>query len=141
MTFTRLATRKIKHGDSATVKKIFTKKDLQNFAAITLDTNPLHLDTNFASSTRFKQPVVHGVLTVGLLSGLLGTKLPGAGSIAISYRVEHPNPLFVNEEVVATVTVKELKGRKAMFDMVCKNSHGDIVTKGESVILIPKSAL
>lgn len=125
-------------GDQASLKKVFNSKDVEQFSSITGDTNPIHLDPEFAKTTRFKKPVVHGVLTLGLISCLLGTKLPGNGSVIISYNVEHPAPLFVNEAVIAQVKVAELQGRKVTFDILCFTDDEKVVAKGTCLMLVPK---
>ena len=71
----------IKIGESASLTKTFTDEDVRSFAAISGDKNPVHLDDEYAAKTQFKKRIAHGMLTAGLISAILGTQLPGEGSI------------------------------------------------------------
>ncbi|KAI0210529.1 (R)-specific enoyl-CoA hydratase [Lamellibrachia satsuma] len=129
-------------GDKARVSRVFTETDVHAFADVTWDTNPLHFDKKFARSTRFRKPVVHGVLSLGLLAGVLGSQLPGPGSVVLSYTIEHPSPLFTGEEVVAEVELSELDRRLATFQLTCTVLESNkVVTKGWCKLLVPKTAL
>ncbi|KAK2191776.1 hypothetical protein NP493_46g08015 [Ridgeia piscesae] len=106
-------------GDKASVTRVFTETDVRAFADVTWDRNPLHLEKEFTKTTRFRKPIVNGVLSLGLLAGVLGSKLPGPGSIVLSYAIEHPSPLFTGEEVIAEVELSELNRRLAIFQLSC----------------------
>ena len=125
-------------GDKASMTKIFTAEDVKAFSELTGDYNPIHFDTGVAKASRFGDCIVHGVLTVGLLSAVMGMKLPGPGSIVLSYDIVHPEALFVGELVKAEVCVQLMKGRQMTLLLLCTSSRGKTVTKGTARLLVPK---
>ena len=125
-------------GDKASTTRVFTAADVKSFSELTGDVNPIHVDAGTARESRFGACIVHGVLTVGLLSSVMGVKLPGPGSIVLSYDIVHPEPLFVDELVKAEVTVKQVKGRQMTLDLLCTSCRGKVVTKGVARLFVPK---
>ncbi|HBY06319.1 MAG TPA: hypothetical protein DEH22_00450, partial [Chloroflexi bacterium] len=99
----------IQIGDSASLSKTFTEKDVLAFAEISGDQNPVHLDADFAASTPFKKQLVHGMLTAGLISAVLGMKLPGPGSIYLKQELNFKAPVFFGDTITATVTVTKAR--------------------------------
>lgn len=91
----------MKVGDAAELQKRFSEKDVQLFSTLSEDRNPIHLDESYASSTRFGRRIVHGMLTSSLFSAILGTKLPGKGSIYMSQNLSFKAPIFLDELVTA----------------------------------------
>ncbi|KAK2160247.1 hypothetical protein LSH36_137g02026 [Paralvinella palmiformis] len=129
-------------GSKSKITKSFSSNDVQLFANLTHDRNPIHLDEDFVKTTRFKKKVVHGILCVGLLSGVLGTVFPGPGSIMLSCEMRYPAPLYINEEVTAEVIVRNIQGRKVTFDTKCiVESTGKIVCEGMAQLLVPRNRL
>ena len=125
-------------GMSATVDKRITDSDIANFAEVTGDTNPLHLDDDFARETIFQGRIAHGMLTASLFSAILGTKLPGPGCIYMSQNIYFRAPVRPGDTVIATVTVKEIdrEKRHVTFDCTCK--VGDVVVAdGEALAKVP----
>lgn len=129
----------LKIGDSASLTKTFTDEDVRSFAKISGDTNPVHLDDDFAAGTRFKRRLVHGMLTAGLISAVLGTKLPGPGSIYLSQSITFRAPVFINDTITAAVTVSGIREDKPIvtLETVCMNQDGAVVLDGEAVLLLP----
>jgi len=129
----------LKTGDSASLTKTFSDDDVRSFAEISGDTNPVHLDDDFAAGTRFKRRLLHGMLTAGLISAVLGTKLPGPGSIYLSQSMTFRAPVFINGTITATGTVSRIREDKPIVTLatVCKNQDGEVVLDGEAVLLVP----
>lgn len=118
--------------------KTITDADIVMFAGVSGDTNPLHLDDEFARGTRFETRIVHGKLTASLISTVLGTKLPGPGCIYLSQSLRFLAPVRVGDTVTARVTVRELihEKRRARLETLC--TVGDTtVIEGEALVHVP----
>jgi len=129
----------IKVGDSASLTKTFSDQDVRSFAEMSGDKNPVHLDDEFAAQTQFKKRLVHGILTAGLISAVLGTELPGPGSIYLSQSINFRAPVFIGDTITATATVVKMREGKPIvtLETVCKNQDEVVVLKGEAVLLVP----
>jgi 3-hydroxybutyryl-CoA dehydratase len=125
-------------GMSASVSRTISEADILMFAGVSGDTNPVHLDQEFAASTMFGGRIAHGMLSAGLISAVFGTRLPGPGSIYLSQNLKFKAPVKIGDTVVARVTVKELKTekRRAIFSTVC-TVGSTVVLDGEAELLIP----
>lgn len=130
----------LKIGDSASFRKAFTDADVRAFAKISGDHNPVHLDEAYAAKTPFKKRIAHGMLTAGLISAILGTQLPGEGSIYLKQTLNFRAPVYLDETITATVTVVKLHERKpiATLETICKNQDGVVVLDGEATILFAR---
>lgn len=126
-------------GDSASFTKVVTKEMIDTFAEISGDTNPVHLDPEYAKGTVFKENIAHGILVSGLISKVLGCDMPGYGAIYVSQTLNFLRPVKVNDEITATVEVLEkddAKGR-IKFKTFCVNQGGKKVVDGEAVGIPP----
>ncbi|MEZ5080141.1 MAG: MaoC family dehydratase [Thermoleophilia bacterium] len=126
----------MKVGDSASITRTFTQDDIDAFARLSGDDNPAHVDAEWAAASPFKARVVHGILTTGLVSAVLGTQLPGPGAIYMSQTVRWTAPVFPGDELTATVTVTELipeKGRAVMETVVSRGDQPVLV--GEALVM------
>ncbi|CAH1791825.1 unnamed protein product [Owenia fusiformis] len=138
-TVCNLSRRFIHIGETAEITKTFTAEDVRLFSEISEDRNPVHLDTEYAKTSQFGRCIVHGVLSNGLISSVLGNKLPGFGTIFISQQIEFPNPLYVGEAVTAKVEVLEIRKRLVTFQTICfKPDDKKVVLQGTAKILLPK---
>ena len=126
-------------GMSASHSKIIMSDDIQLFADLSGDDNPVHLCDEFAAQTIFKERIAHGILTASLLSTIIGTKLPGPGCIYVSQSLNFRAPVKVGEEVVASARITELvaERNRAIFSCDCA-VNGKTVLNGEAVILVPR---
>ncbi len=128
----------LKVGMSATVSRTITETDLRNFSGVSGDTNPMHLNEEFARQTPFGGCIVHGMLTASLISAVVGTKLPGPGCIYMSQTLKFLAPVRVGDTVYATGTVKQLfkDKKRALLDTKC-TVKDIIVIDGEALIKVP----
>ena len=129
---------KIKVGDSASVTKTITEADIRTFGDLTGDHNPLHFDEEHARRTRFAQPISHGMLTGSLFSPIIAHQLPGEGAIYLSQSLRFVAPVFAGDTITALVTVTRVREDKQIvtLDGVARNQRGEVVIKGESVVLV-----
>ena len=127
-------------GEKATMKRVYTDEDVRTFAKLSGDSNPLHLDEEYASKTKFKHRIVHGHLTSSMFSNILGTTLPGLGTIYFIQNLKYIAPVYIGEEITYEVTINEINVEKnrVKFDTNAFNQEGQIVIKGEAVALPPK---
>lgn len=131
----------IQVGDKAEMKKTFGEEDVRLFAQLSSDNNPVHLDAEFAKTTIFGKPVVHGALVTSLISGLMGRELPGRGAIYLSQRFSYKKPIFVGEEITAVVEVQKIREEKFILTLktLCFNSAGEVAVEGEALVLVPNT--
>ena len=127
-------------GQSASCKKTFTNEDIVRFAELSGDTNPVHLDNEYAKQTRFGKPIAHGLLTSTILSQLLGVHLPGKGSIYMEQTIRFTAPVYAGDTITATGTVTAFDEEKNRLTLLteCHNQHGKLVLTGTAVMLVPK---
>jgi 3-hydroxybutyryl-CoA dehydratase len=129
----------LKVGDSAQISKKITGTDIADFARVTGDFNPVHLDQAYAEKTTFKGRIAHGLLSVGLLSSILGNILPGHGTIYLSQEVKFLAPVRIGDTITAKVEVLELNAEKnrVKFRTSCMNQQGEIVVDGTAWAMPP----
>src|SRR5690349_2712201 len=126
-------------GMSAIFTKTVTEADIVLFAGVTGDTNPVHLDEEFAKPTMFKGRIAHGMLTAGYISAVLGTKLPGPGTIYLSQTLKYKAPVRIDETVVARATATAVDQDKGRCTFATTAHFGNtLVLEGEAQILVPK---
>jgi 3-hydroxybutyryl-CoA dehydratase len=128
-------------GQEASYVRRVAEHDLGAFAELTGDSNPLHLDENFAAATIFKGRIAHGMLTATYISAILGTRLPGPGAIYISQSLNFRAPVRIGDEVTARVRVTELfpEKKRALFTCDCSVA-GKTVLEGDALLLVPSRA-
>lgn len=131
----------LKVGMQATVSRTITETDLRNFSGVSGDTNPMHLNEEFARETPFGGCIVHGLLTASLISAVVGTKLPGPGVIYMSQTLKFLAPVRVGDTVYATATVKQLfpEKQRALLDTVCTVKDTRVI-EGEALVKVPSRA-
>jgi 3-hydroxybutyryl-CoA dehydratase len=125
-------------GQSASYTRSISEADVREFALMSGDFNPIHLDEAYAQATRFKGRIVHGMLPVTFVSTVLGTQLPGAGCIFMSASFRFKAPVRIGDTVVATCTVREINAPKSRVTFDCTCAVGDvIVVEGEALVKVP----
>ena len=123
-------------GAKASVTRTFSREDVDAYAALSGDHNPLHFDTAFAESTRVGRLIVHGGLTTGLFNALVAEELPGPGSVFLHQEWDYPAAVGIGEEVTAEVEVIEARPDKPITRLRCRAwlADGTEVLTGESVV-------
>ena len=125
-------------GDTATITKTITDDDIRAFAALTGDTNPVHLDDEYAKTTRFGRRIAHGMICASLFSAVLANQLPGPGTVYLSQNLQFTAPVFPGDTVTARVTVTKIREDKPIVTMetIATKEDGTVVVKGEAVGLV-----
>ncbi|MDR2838151.1 MAG: MaoC family dehydratase [Azonexus sp.] len=125
-------------GMSASIAKTVTEADIILFAGVSTDFNPAHIDEEYAKTTMFGGRIAHGMMSAGFISAVLGTRLPGPGTIYLSQTLKFKAPVRPGDTVTATVTVKEVNTAKnrVTLDTVC-TVGGKVVVEGECVMMPP----
>jgi 3-hydroxybutyryl-CoA dehydratase len=128
-------------GMTAVYAKTITDADIVLFAGISGDTNPLHLNSEFADGTRFEGRVAHGMLTASFISAVIGTKLPGPGCIYMSQTIRWSAPVRAGDTVVARVTITDINREKerVLMDTTCSVGE-EVVLEGECLAKVPARA-
>ncbi len=134
----RVCIEDIEVGMSACVERLLDEEAVRAFAALSGDVNPVHLDAEYAASTRFGMPIVHGLLTASLISTVVGTRLPGQGSIYVSQTLRFRAPVFVGDLVRACARVEQVDRRRRRVVLQTRCLVGEkVVVDGEAVMLAP----
>jgi acyl dehydratase len=123
-------------GLSCSLSKSFSLKDVEEFAKLSMDNNPVHLDPEYASNSLFGKRIVHGYLTSSLFSAIIGTKMPGNGSIYIKQDLTFKKPVFHDEMITATVTIRDIKLEKSIIflNTICTKDNGEIAIEGNAIV-------
>ncbi len=129
----------IKVGDTASFTKTITETDVYNFAGVSGDFNPAHINEEYAKNTAFEKRIAHGMISVSFISAVLGTALPGPGSIYMGQDIKFRKPVYFNDTITATVTVSEIieEKKRIVLDTVCTNQNGEEVVTGQALIYLP----
>ncbi len=131
-----LAFADINVGDSAAISTTVTDGDIQKFAEVTGDVNPIHLDEEFARESLFKERIAHGMLSAGYISAVLGSKLPGPNTLYLGQTLDFKKPVKIGDTVTAEVTVTEKRDDKRILKLrtTVTNQLGEIVVDGGCVM-------
>jgi enoyl-[acyl-carrier protein] reductase I len=126
-------------GDAASSNRVLTRREIELFAIVSGDVNPAHLDPDFAETDLFHSIVAHGMWGGALVSAVLGTQLPGPGTIYLGQELAFRRPVRVGDTVTATVTVREKHAGKniVVLDCQCVNQFGEVVIQGRAEVIAP----
>jgi phosphotransacetylase/acyl dehydratase len=129
----------IQLGETASLVRTLSKEDIDLFAVMSGDVNPAHVDEEYARSDLFHKIIAHGMWGASLISTLLGTKLPGPGSIYLDQTLSFRKPVSIGDTVTVTVmvTAKEAKQHRVIFDCACTNQRGEVVISGSATVIAP----
>jgi 3-hydroxybutyryl-CoA dehydratase len=129
----------LKVGEKAFVEKTITETDVYLYAGISGDFSWLHVNEMRAETGHFKTRVVHGILLLGLISNVIGNRLPGAGTIYETQNAQFLRPCFFNDTIRAQIEVIELMPRgRVKLRTTCWNQHGDMIIDGEAIAIPPR---
>lgn len=123
-------------GESAQMQRKLCEEDVRQFAALLGDFNPVHLDEEYASQTRFGGRIAHGLFCSAMISALLGMQLPGIGTIILSETLNFRYPAYIGDTVTARVTVASVdcSKRRAELTFICINQHGRTLLDGSVTV-------
>lgn len=123
-------------GQRVSFTKIITQEDVEAFAKICGDFNPLHFDSQYAAKTRFSKRIVHGMLTASLISTLVGMYLPGTGAIYLGQDLKFIKPVFIDDTITATAIIIEIDLEKKLLVLKteCTNQNEEIVLVGQAKV-------
>ena len=126
-------------GMAAELERTITAADIDDFARITGDTNPVHVDEEAARASRFGERIAHGMLTAGLVSAVLGTRLPGPGCIYMGQTLRFSRPVPIGTTLTARAEVIELipEKRRVRLATTCRDQEGNVVLEGEALLMVP----
>ncbi|PBN42264.1 bifunctional enoyl-CoA hydratase/phosphate acetyltransferase [Sphingobium sp. D43FB] len=125
-------------GETASVTRVLGERDIQLFALVSGDVNPAHLDAEFAAGELFGRVIAHGLWGGGLISAVLGTQLPGPGTIYLTQNLRFHRPVSLGDTIIASVTVREKRDHTiVLFDCRCVNQSGEEVISGEAEVKAP----
>ena len=126
-------------GQLASEVRTFSEKDVLEFSKLSGDKNPIHFDEEYSKGTRFKRRIVQGPFVTSLFGGLLGSELPGAGTIYMNQNTNFLAPVYLGDTVTATVEIKEIRSDKPIITLrtYVKRSE-ELVIDGEAIILFLK---
>lgn len=125
-----------KIGLKSSLSKKFTGEDVIQFAEISGDVNPVHLDEEYAKNSFFGKRIIHGFLYSSLISAVIANQLPGPGSIYLNQELNFLKPVFWGDKVTAVVTIEKIKEDKSILFLktICHKENGDIVVDGSAIV-------
>lgn len=126
----------IKVGDTAEFAKTISESDIYQYAGVTGDFNPAHVNEDYASKTFFKTRIAHGMLSAGFISAVLGNQLPGPGAVYIRQNLHFLAPVRIGDTIKAVVEVVDvmIEKNRVTLKTICVNQNGTVVIDGEAVI-------
>lgn len=127
----------IKPGDTTSLVRTLSKEDIELFAVMSGDVNPTHVDELYASSDLFHKIIAHGMWGAALISTLLGTKLPGPGTVYLGQTLSFHQPVMVGDTITITVTTKDAERHCVSFDCLYTNQRGEVVISGNAEVIAP----
>ncbi|MBR0654135.1 bifunctional enoyl-CoA hydratase/phosphate acetyltransferase [Plastoroseomonas arctica] len=130
-------------GETASLSHRVTQRDIDLFATVTGDVNPAHVDPVYAAGDMFHHIIIHGIWGAGLISAVLGTRLPGPGTIYLGQALRFRHPVAIGDTITATLTISEKRAEKGdvTLDCVCTNQAGKVVISGTAEARAPREKL
>ena len=128
----------LKVGDTFTISREITDELIKNFAEVSGDYNPIHLDEEFAAGTRFGKRIAHGMLGASFISAVLGYKLSEQKVVYLSQSLKFTAPVFIGDTVITTATVKNIRSEKGIvtLETICAKQDGMVAVTGQAMVMI-----
>ena len=128
----------LKIGDSFSTSRLVTDEIIRKFAEVSGDYNPIHLDEEFAKTTRFGRRIAHGMLSGAFISAVLGNEFKERKIIYLSQTMKFTAPVFLGDTVTATATVANIREDKGIvtLETICTNQNGETLVKGEAAVMV-----
>ena len=132
---------KLEIGEKASFSKTILESDIYMFAGLTGDFNPMHINAEYARTTRFKKRIAHGPLTQSLIAPVLGTRLPGLGTVALEIFCRYKAPVYCGDTITASAEVSEKIEDKKWVRMALTwtNQNKELVAEGDALVMPPLS--
>lgn len=130
--------REIRVGQQGSLRRTITEADVVLFAGVTGDMNPMHIDEITAGASRFGRRIAHGMIAAGLISAVLGTRVPGPGTVYLKQNLSFRRPIYIGDTVTAIVEVTALREDKPIVTLDTRviNQEGEVCVEGEAVVLV-----
>jgi 3-hydroxybutyryl-CoA dehydratase len=129
----------LKIKDTFSIKRIITEDAINDFAKVSGDSNPVHLDESYAKNSIFEKKIAHGFLVASSISTVIGMHLPGNGTIYLSQNLKFRKPVFIGDEITTTVEVLDFpKEKRVLLKTTCVNQLGESVIEGEAIVIPPQ---
>ena len=130
-------------GQTATYSKLIAAQDIQLFAIVSGDVNPVHLDAAFAATTPFKECIAHGMLSAAIISAAIAMELPGPGTIYLGQSLRFCLPVKAGDTITVALNVTDKKDKRRVVTLDCKvfNQHEQLVVTGTAEVMAPKEKL
>lgn len=128
----------IKIGQKDSYKRTITKEDIEKFADVSGDHNPVHMDEEYAKNTVFQGRIAHGILSASFISTALANKLPGPGSIYLKQDLVFKKPVHIGDTITAIVEVigKDDEKERITMKTICTNQHEELVVDGQALVML-----
>jgi 3-hydroxybutyryl-CoA dehydratase len=130
-------------GQTATYSKLIEERDVQLFAVVSGDVNPVHLDAAFAATTQFKERIAHGMLSGAVISAAIAMKLPGPGTIYLGQTLRFTLPVKLGDTITVNLEVTDKTDKRGIVSLACQvfNQHGKLVVTGTAEVIAPKEKM
>lgn len=130
-------------GQTASYTRLVSEQDIQLFAAVSGDVNPVHLDAEFAANTQFKQRIAHGMLTGAFFSAAIALELPGPGTIYLGQSIRFRKPVMIGDDITVELEVTDKKDKHKFVTLECRalNQDNEVVASGTAEVMAPREKL
>lgn len=127
-------------GQNITINRKVKKEDVEKFAELSGDYNPIHLDENYAKETRFGKCIAHGMLSGAYISSILGTDFPGEGTVYVSQNLKFVRPIYIGADIKIKLEIKDIiRDKKAVIKTEIIDCEDNLLVSGAAEVLLPQN--